>query len=166
MSTAILRTTILRSPERWVGGVLIALCISQWTLGWAPQALGELQRDASYRVVTGLMLGLLVGAQWVLAYLRSSKRYVQATSHLPTHRWMGALLPALVFVHSERVGHAYLAMLSVIVLLLVTTGVAHPQHLPFRSKLWTRAWMPLHIVLSAAVVALIVVHVVVVTLYH
>lgn len=169
MSTVARRVSL--APVTIFGAALVLLWISQWWLDWAPRALSQIQRDAIYRVVTGVLLAAFIAAQWLLAWLRSTGRLARASAHLSTHRWIGASLPAVVLVHTGKIGFGYLALLTLAVFSLCIMGITHPQHLGLRpdrrlTRTWTRAWLPVHIVLSVLVASLIVLHIGVVTIYH
>ncbi len=129
---------------------LTAAYLVQGLAGLHLPMLNELQSQFSYQFCSGTALGIYLGGQWLLALARSRK-WRSSARLLRWHKSMGALAPAVLFVHSTEIGFGYLGVLSSVYLANVVVAAAGPDLLPQRRAIRS-AWIVLHVALSAAAV--------------
>ncbi len=130
-----------------------------------PAGLLELYQQPTYRVVTGLVLTVLVAWQWSFVFLRR-RPHADVKRLLVQHLWLGAAAPLLLLVHALSSGYGYQVALVWVFLINCALGLLSPRVAGRQQRGLDRLWLPLHIVGSISVVALVVIHVVVVTRYH
>lgn len=148
-----------------IGAVLLGICVLPYLGVPTPASLEPLYETPEYRLGSGLLLAVLVGLQWAHAVQR--RRPAAETKRLLVrHLWLGALAPVLLLTHALSSGYGYQRALVWIFLLNCVLGLLSPAVVDSRRQPVQRLWLPLHIVASISVVALIVIHVVVVTRYH
>ncbi len=145
--------------------VLLAFCAVPIFEISLPESVHGLYRDPTYRVVTGLALAALIAWQWSLAYLRKQAE-VPLKRLLLWHRWGGGLAPAFLLAHVISRGYGYLTVLTLVFVADCVLGLLCPHGAGRRLTTWWKFWLPMHISASIALVALLVVHIVVVTTYH
>jgi hypothetical protein len=161
-----------------VGGLafgLMAALVLQDVYGLKIPTLEALQRDGTWKLVTGGLLVAFLGFQWTLAALRM-RGAKSLGLHLRWHRLAGALGPVLFFAHASRFGYAYLAALSGLFLGNILLGAAAPllQRLPRRredkraswGKLVATGWPIAHVAASVLTVVLTAVHAVLAAWYE
>jgi len=152
--------THARRPFR--AGAFLLVTASLYYLAFpAPEFLNGLYQDAVYRVVTGLVLAALVGWQWYYALARR-RQNADARTRFVQHLWLGSLSPLLLFVHALSTGYGYQTVLAWTLLFNCALGLLSPMAPTREDRVWVRLWLPLHIVTSILVIALITIHVTVV----
>lgn len=130
-----------------------------------PGGLVELYQQPTYRVLTGLTLAALVAWQWAHVVFRR-RPGADVKGLLVKHLWLGAAAPPLLLVHALSSGYGYQAALVWTFLANCALGLLSPRVAGRQLRGLERLWLPLHIAGSISVVALIAIHVVVVTRYH
>ena len=125
-------------------------------LEWRP--LGDWQRLAWYKGVSGSLLGAFIGFQWLLALLRVNRSTRAAKALHSWHQTAGALSPVFLFLHSTRMGFGYLFVLSTVYVGNNVLGLANPAAFP-RLKTVLPFWVVAHVALSVLLTALIGYHV-------
>jgi hypothetical protein len=153
---------------RWpviVGGLTLVAGVLPFLGVPTPQALEGLYRQPTYRVVTGLVLAALVALQWSYVVLRR-RPAADVKGLLVQHLWLGAAAPPLLLVHAISSGYGYQTALVWTFLANCALGLLSPRVAGRQLRGLERLWLPLHIAGSISVVALIAIHVVVVTRYH
>jgi hypothetical protein len=113
----------------------------------------------AWSIVTGLIIGLCFLWQWRLHF----KKVITGTAHdtdieLATHRWVGAFMIALLFVHATSMGFAIRTLLSYCLLIIVMSGLFHTQFLKKGLKFGEKTWKFLHLGVSALILPLIILH--------
>lgn len=149
------------APEASVGWTLIgmasvvtyaALATSDWRWLW----LAALQEIELYKRLSGLALVLLIAAQWRLTTAR-----IKGTSRrtdLASHRYWGTLAPLLVYLHADELGHAYVRVMCLAFLGLISLGLLHKPISRLRRSSLTTTWLITHVALATMLVFLIGYH--------
>jgi hypothetical protein len=140
-----------------IGAILWVLFLEQLGLDLDWPALRALQSRFSYKLATGALLAAFLSFQWLLALCRVTGSMRAAKVLYPWHQTVGALAPALLFLHSTRLGFGYLVVLSVVYLANNVVGLVNPSAFP-RVKSVLSLWTIVHIALSVLVVALTAYH--------
>jgi hypothetical protein len=133
--------------------VLVAVFLSLAAVGAAPASLKSWQKDETYKLVTGAALLTLLGFQWVLSLSRVKRWSRLARSVYTWHQVMGAVAPALLFLHSHQLGYGSVLALSLVFLLNNALGLSLVVS-PRWPKPRLAAGIVLHVALSLLVVAL------------
>ncbi len=137
--------------------ILWILFLEQVGLDLDWPAVRAWQSRFSYKIVTGIGLGLFLSFQWSLAICRMGGFLRLAKALYPWHQTIGALAPALLFLHSTRLGFGYLVVLSTVYLADNVVGLVNPSAFP-RIKSILSLWTIVHIALSVLLVALAAYH--------
>ena len=140
-----------------IGVILWVLFLEQWGLDLDWPALRVLQSRFWYKVATGSLLATFLSFQWLLAVCRVTGYLRAAKALYPWHQTIGALAPALLFVHSTRLGFGYLVVLCAVYLANNLVGLINPSAFP-RVKSVLSLWTVVHIALSVLLVALTAYH--------
>ena len=140
-----------------VGAILWLLFLEQVGLGLDWPALHAWQGRFAYKIATGALLGVFLSFQWLLAICRISGRMRAARALYPWHQTVGALAPALLFLHSTRLGFGYLVVLTTVFLANHLVGLVNPSAFP-RVKSVLSLWTIVHIALSVLLLALTAYH--------
>jgi len=149
-----------KRPVR-AGALLLAAASLYYLALPAPEPLKGLYQDAVYRVVSGLALAALVGWQWYYALARRRPN-ADVRARFVQHLWVGSLAPLLLLVHALSTGYGYQTALAWTLLINCALGLLSPRVANRQYRAWERLWLPLHIVTSILVVALITIHLTVV----
>jgi sulfoxide reductase heme-binding subunit YedZ len=136
-----------------VGMILWWLFVEQWWLGVDWPTVRSWQSQFVYKVTTGAGLGFFIAFQWLFAVCRMSGATRAAKALYPWHQTVGALAPALLFLHSTRLGFGYLVFLTGVYLANNLLGLVSPSAF-HRLKPFLAAWTVAHVALSVLVVAL------------
>ena len=136
-----------------VGAILWILFLEQLGLDFDWPALRVWQSRFSYKVATGALLAAFISFQWFLAICRVTGFMRAAKALYPWHQTIGALAPALLFLHSMRLGFGYLVVLCGVYLANNLVGLVNPSAFP-RIKSVLSLWTIVHIALSVLLVAL------------
>jgi hypothetical protein len=118
---------------KWTDGaqpwlvVLVGLYLVQAVVGvdWGP--LSDWQQDEAFRRWSGAALAVLVFHQLILAWRRRVAQPSSARAILKIHRTCGALCLLFLFIHTTRIGYAYLMVLGLLIPLQVTLGALPPD---------------------------------------
>jgi len=140
------------------GAAMWILFLTQLDLGleWGP--LSVWQRHTWYKIASGSLLAGFVCFQWLLAFLRVNRWARAARALYSWHQTAGAFSPALLFLHSTRLGFGYLFVLSTVYVTNNVLGLVSPSTFP-RLKVLLPFWVIAHIALSVLLVAMVVYHV-------
>lgn len=153
-----------RRPIFW-GTLALVLALLPFLGVPTPEGLRQIYADPTYRVVTGFALTVLVAFQWAYVVLRRRPK-TDLKALLVQHLWIGAAAPILLMIHALSSGYGYQAALVWVFLANCVLGLLSPRIPGRQLRGLERLWLPLHIAGSISVVALIAIHVVVVTRYH
>lgn len=143
----------------WIGLILPAAFFVQTGFGWYWGWLAEQQTHELYKQVTGLLLVLFIGHQCWLSLQRTRGEPGAARHVLARHKRWGTIAPLLFYVHSVRLGHAYLFFLSLSFFTVFALGLLHQQLLNLQKKWLNQAWLIGHVALSTVLLTLIGYHV-------
>lgn len=143
----------------WIGLILILVFFVQTGLGWYWGWLAEQQTHELYKQMTGLLLVLFLSHQCWLSLQRTQCDPGAARRALTRHKCYGTLAPLLFYVHSVRLGHAYLLALSLTFFAVFTLGLFHQQLVNLEKKWLNQSWLIGHVALSTALLALVGYHV-------
>ncbi len=156
------RPKLALEPALWVGLGLLLLYLVQMAVALAPSQLIALQREELWRRWSGAAVLCVLVCQWLLPTLRNQSSGMTARRALSLHRWVGALSPLVLFVHTTRPGFGLLAALGWIFLANVGLGLVDRSvlgHIPGLRPL-VRAWLPIHVLLSCLLSVLAGLHLV------
>jgi hypothetical protein len=152
-----------RAPDamsRWTltGTVLLltyaVLAIGDWRWSW----LAGWQDIELYKQLTGGALVMLIVAQWRLTVARIEGTPRTANRLLIAHRYWGALAPLLLYLHADEFGHAYIRVMCLSFLGLISLGLLH-QPLNRLNRPWVMTtWLVTHVALATMLIALIGYH--------
>ncbi|MDH5255932.1 MAG: hypothetical protein OEW72_08475, partial [Gammaproteobacteria bacterium] len=145
--------------ELGLGLGLLALFLIQESAGWHWPWLGRLQDGDVYMQISGFVLLALVGHQWYFSVLRAQGQPQRAARLAGAHQLLGASAPAVFYLHAERIGHAYLAALSIVFFAVLITGLMNLGTAPGRGAPARAARITLHVGLSTALLFLLGYHV-------
>lgn len=148
------------------GSILFTLFILQYIFVWRWEYLYELQGDQMYRRWSGLGLSLIILFQWTLSLVRTRPKWEELSLKFYTiHNWLGALTPLFFYVHSMKLGFAYLSVLSLTFFGNFLLGMLNLDVLKSKSKIVFQGWMILHVACSFFITGLTLYHVWVVFYY-
>ena len=147
-----------------ISSILCLLFMLQCYYNLSPQWLVDLQANNLYKQITGFLLIACVLYQWRLAFARSQGRKSNTVAK-SDHRFYGALLPIVYFIHSVEIGYAYQAVISLALLSNCIVGGCNPITLKIKHKHYYSSWLLLHIALSVIILPLSLYHLYVVYAY-
>lgn len=148
-----------------VGTLVLAICCLPYLGIPLPAELRSAYQQPTYKVATGSLLAVLILFQWSLVIFRG-RSAVSLKRFMVWHYWVGALAPILLVAHALSAGYGYQVILTAVFLGNCMLGLLSPRVAERKAKGWAKLWLPLHIVASISLVALVIIHVVVVTRYH
>ena len=133
-----------------LGTTLLLLFLLQYALRWHPPGLVALQKVPTYRWLSGGLLALLLAVQGWLSVVRRRGATGQrnVATKVERHVWIGLLAVPLLWLHSMRLGHAYLSVLAGVFLLNAAIGLGAPRLVSYRAPAFRSAWTLLHVGLS------------------
>lgn len=129
---------------------LISVLFVEWT--W----LVQLQRDDTFKIITGLGLAVYLHQQWSMIGHRDARR----------HKLGGALAPIVLYLHASRFGYGYLTLLALIYLGAMASGLLHGPVVQLRAKWLFTLWFVVHVATSVILVMLGGYHVIVALAYE
>ena len=154
----------------WIGLSILAVCTLPFleVVGLKLpflQGLDPTYSRTPYRIVTGLLAGSLILAQWTV--LRARKKPAkEAKKILNLHYWLGAFSPLFLVAHALSPGYGYQVALTWAFIANCGLGLMSPAVPSRNTRQLSKIWLPLHIIGAIAVVALVVIHIVVVFRYN
>ena len=150
-----------------LGLILFVLFLAQDLLDWKWLQLQQLQSDQMYRRWSGLGLGVIISFQWLLTLVRSVPKWEeQSQTFYNIHNWLGALSPLIFYVHSMKLGFAYLFLLSVTFFGNFLLGLFNLEVIKNKSMWIFQGWMILHVSFSFLITFITIYHVWVVFYYE
>jgi methionine sulfoxide reductase heme-binding subunit len=152
----------------WVGYVLLGIFVLQYILGWQCAVLQRWQMNATYKAITGFLLALYIGFQWLLYFFRKQthRNNEQKRKMYQLHKWVGAWSPLFFGVHSVKLGYAYLLILSILYFANFLLGLMNVEAIAAKSKWYLQVWLVAHLTFSTLIVCLTVHHVWVSFYFH
>ncbi len=153
----VLKATLQRSP--YVLPIVLCVLLGATFLALEIRPVARQLTGFAQQVITGLILLVFLGYQWVLFFMRVTKQTGNARKALVRHRWVGVAVTFVFAVHAVRFGHIWMSTLSAVVFLIAVTGVLNREVLRYRSNAIYLCWLVLHIGSSAALVPLVAVHI-------
>ena len=110
-----------------------------------------------WQCVSGSAVLFALCYQW---YLMRKRWIGQMTRNdIVLHRWMGVTAVFLFALHAPRIGHTWMAAITIIFVLIALTGIFNKEVLRFKTRRAYLIWLALHIGLSVAIAPLIAVHI-------
>lgn len=146
--------------------VTVVLALPVWV------ALAQLQKDPTYRIVSGSCLALLLGMQWRLFLVREhgsgdlSDRAAQGERGYRRHLSIGLLSAPLLYLHTSSFGHGYLQIFSIAYLCHTALGCLAPRLLGPKKRWFQASWVVVHVAGAVIMLAFVVWHVGVVVVYE
>jgi len=154
------------SSARVAGLLMLGLLLAQQLAGWRWPGLDRLQTGDAYMQLSGFVLLALVAHQWYFSFLRASGQVARAAAMAEPHKLAGACAPLPLYLHSQVIGHGYLAVLSVVFLAVLATGLLNLAPAG-RSRAAPRGIrVLLHVALSTGLLFLLGYHVYISYLYE
>lgn len=153
------------SKERrftWLGLVLVIAYVAQAVLGLEVDALVALQADDRYRVLSGALLAAFIAYQWRLG----TQRLRDAAGSVARHKLLGAIAPAVLYLHASRFAYGYLLVLGVLYLGTLVVGLLHRPVLAARARALYTWWFVIHVAMSTVLVVVVGYHAVVALAYE
>lgn len=138
-----------------LGAALLAAYLGQAIAGLELSFLVELQAQEAYKLLTGAVLIAFLGAQWWFA-----------TRRRELHMWLGAVAPAVLYLHATRFAYGYLAWLVTVYLGVLAVGLCHRSIIARRARRLFVAWFVTHLALSVLLIVLAGYHVVIALAYE
>jgi methionine sulfoxide reductase heme-binding subunit len=152
----------------WVGMMLFGIFVLQYMLGWQWALLQRWQTNATYKAITGFLLATYIGFQWLLYFFRKQpqRSNEQKRQAYQLHKWIGALSPLFFWMHSVKLGYAYLLILSVLYFANFGLGLMNVEAIAARSKWYLQVWLVAHLTFSTLIVFLTMHHIWVSFYFH
>ena len=149
----------------WGLVLLVAFFIQDaFEIRW--QWLQQLQTDETYKRLSGLALATYLAEQWYLSLMRIWGLSKKARANYKVHQQLGVLSPLFFYIHSLRIGYAYLFLLGLVYFSNATVGLFNPVFLGIKHKKFSFSWMNVHVCLSLLTVILIFFHIYIVFYYE
>ena len=141
--------------------------IVQDVFGLKLESLELLQQDQMYRRWSGLGLSLVILFQWSLSLVRTKPKWEDLSlKFYNIHNWVGAFTPLLFYIHSTKLGFAYLFVLSITFFFNFLLGTLNLDVLKSKSQIVFQGWMVLHVAASFFITFLTIYHIWVVFYYE
>lgn len=146
--------------------LFIAYCMQEvFELRW--EYLLALQLGESFKRWSGLALLIYILLQWSLTVFRSKKKWeVYAPLIMDIHKWMGALSPLVFYIHSMKLGYAYLFALSITYFTNIFLGFVHTDTIKTKAYWYFQSWMIAHVAFSLVISMLALYHIWIVFYYN
>ncbi|MBO9700812.1 MAG: hypothetical protein J7604_11430 [Sporocytophaga sp.] len=150
-----------RKEYMLIGVICLMLYFIQHIADLRWSYLWELQQNETFKRLSGLGLMLFVCFQWVLAIVRVNKKVssVSMKSIYKLHKWLGALSPIFFYIHSMKLGFAYLFFLSIVFFSNILLGFANSEIVKNQPKWFYNIWMITHVFLSLTISSLALYHI-------
>lgn len=149
----------------FIGMTLLVLYVVQAQSGYRFEILEKLQNDTNYKQISGYVFVLYLLYQWKLSKTKVTNQTTQFQRVLNSHKFYGIFVPVVWFLHSAEMGDGYLAILSVVLLTTILTGLFNYENSRFRQKVYLYGWLITHITAATLTLGLILFHVYVVYNY-
>lgn len=137
-------------------GLLTAVVLGYAT-GLKPPGWSAVTLLPDRSLLTGLGMGLYLLAMLAMPALRARRRAPVRTS-IRVHKLLGALGPAVLFLHAESLGYGYLKVLSLAFIAVMLLGLMNHETLGLKGRMPAFVWMIAHVALSTVLCTLAVVH--------
>jgi hypothetical protein len=137
-----------------VGLALLAAYLGQAVAHLDLPWLTRMQAHDSFKLATGCVLVVYLWLQWFLATRRR------------VHTALGALAPAVLYLHTTRFAFGYLAWLVTVYLGVAAVGLLHRPIVAHRARALFTAWSITHLALSVLLIVLAAYHVVIAIAYE
>lgn len=148
------------------GCLFFLLFVLQDQLGLRWEYLYQLQSDQMYRRWSGLGLFIVILYQWILSIIRTTPRWEhKSLVFYNIHNWVGAFTPLLFYIHSMKLGFAYLFLLSITFFGNFLLGMFNLDVLKTKAQWVFQGWMVIHVAFSLFISFLTLYHIWVVFYY-
>ena len=149
-----------------IGLILFTGYLLQEILQLKINELELLQTQEIYKRWSGLAIGLFIAFQWVLTFSRVIPKFRSKSENINNlHRWIGALSPLLLYVHSTNFGCGYLLLFSYLFLGNMLLGTLNRDVLKSTKEWLFKSWMIVHVALSMCITFFMFFHIGVVFYY-
>lgn len=150
-----------------IGISLFILFILQDLMPLKWDYLEGLQNKQMYRRWSGLFLSAFILFQWSLSLVRTVPRWQdKSLSYHTIHTWLGAFTPLFFYIHSTKLGYAFLFLLSLTFLVNFLLGMFNLDVLKSKKQWYFQGWMISHVALSIFITLLTVYHIWIVFYYE
>lgn len=128
--------------------------------------LHELQVQESYRRWSGLLLLVYILFQWFLTLARIRKPNGKTSDRfLSIHKWSGAFMPLVFYLHAHNLGFGYLMILAITFFFTFFLGLLNTSIIRSWGQSAFRLWYITHILGTVIITVLSFLHVWVVFYY-
>ena len=150
-----------------IGILLLLLYLIQCLLPYKWDYLIYLQHIESYKRWSGLILFLLILFQWSLTISRVVYNYSSEAKQklIYWHQLLGAISPLVFYMHSSNPGYALLLFLTIIFFINILLGVLYDNICNFKERKYFNIWLGCHILCSAFVFFVSIIHIWIVFYY-
>ncbi|MCK5121322.1 MAG: (2Fe-2S)-binding protein [Methylococcales bacterium] len=147
-------------PYFYIGIVLFLCFLIQDLFSLKIPALENLQLQEYYKRWTGYGLLAYFSFQWSYPLIRMLRENKYFIGYQNLHKITGAFAPAVFYLHSTRLGYAYLFVLSVVYLLNFLLPLCNKDNFQslFENKTVYKTWLGSHVFLSITVSSLMFYH--------
>jgi hypothetical protein len=154
------RITGLASGSLKASGLLLALAALLFVLQPNWSVVIRFQLDPTLKTVSGYVLLALMTFMWAPVWLRKYLSQPQRLEILKlVHQWMGALVLLVFLVHANLARSGYLAIFTLVVLLIAGVGTLLGW-MQVTARASSRRWlMAAHIAMSFVVTGFSILHV-------
>jgi ferredoxin-NADP reductase len=151
----------------YLGMTLFVAFLAQYLFEWKMPWLQNLQTQEPYKIYSGLLLAFYILTQFIMSYNNMCEKPHVSAYKYQQHKFRGAFAPLIFFIHSTQFGVGYLLMLSMIYFSNFLLGIFNHERIknPINRIRYFKLWLPLHIVLSLLLIALVGFHIYVVASY-
>ncbi len=115
---------------------------------------------AEYKSLSGILLCVFIFDQWRISRLRFGKKNakdIRAEVHF--HKLFGLAGPILFFMHAQRLGHGYFALLTICYFAVFIGGVFHDKIVAMKKPLLVRLSLIAHITFATILLGVIFFHI-------
>jgi methionine sulfoxide reductase heme-binding subunit len=148
------------------GYVLLAAFIIQELADLRWPFLQDLQQVQYYRKWSGFGLILVIAFQWILTFVRAGSNNSIPRTLTQIHKWLGAFSPLLFYIHSMKLGYAYLFLLSITFFSNTVLGYTNLELIRNQPRWVYQGWMIAHVGFSLFISVLALYHVWIVFWYE
>lgn len=145
-----------------IGTLLLAAYLAQARLELEWAWLAHQQANETYKVISGLVLGLYVYFQWSVGM----RRQFDPARAVFRHKLGGALAPLVLYFHASRFAYGYLFLLGMLYLGMVFLGLLHRPIVRAHVSWLFTWWFVIHVATALILIVLGGYHVVIALAYE
>jgi len=145
----------------YIGIFLFLSYVIQESFNLKIPALEALQLQEYYKRWTGYGLLAFFSFQWSYPLVRLIRENKGFLAYQKIHKMSGAFAPAILYLHSTKIGYAYLLVLSLAYLINFLLPLCNRDNFQaiFENQKVYKTWLGVHVFLSVMVTSLMLYHV-------